>query len=88
MAETPSLTLRVRHYTRLSSKESIIVENRVLARDQNKVFVELANRKPLNPREAEAKYLIKRGKGNAYIEFDARVEAVQTNRLTGDIELF
>jgi hypothetical protein len=90
MVDASSLTIRVRHYTRISSKDCILAANRVLAWDQNKVFVELANRKPLGPREAEAKYLIKRGKGNAFIEFDALPDEVQqqVNRLTGEIELF
>ncbi|HEV3261916.1 MAG TPA: HYD1 signature containing ADP-ribosyltransferase family protein [Gemmataceae bacterium] len=83
-------TIRLRHYTRVSSKERILAEGQLLARDQNKVFVERADHKPLSTREAEARYLLKRGKGNAYVEFDARVDEVseQTNRLTGEIELF
>ena len=83
-------TIRLRHYTRTSSRERILSEGRFLARDQHKVFVERAGRPPLNPRQAEAKYLLKRGKGNAYVEFDALPTELheQTNTLTGASELF
>jgi hypothetical protein len=62
----------------------------MVARDQNKVFVERADRSPLSPRQAETTYLLKRGKGNAYIEFEAFPEEIhaQTNSLTGTNELF
>ena len=90
MSARRQTTIRVRHYTRASSKDSILEEMEIFSKDQNKVFVEKANRGPLSPREAEAAYLLKRGKGNAYVEFDiqpAELES-QTNRLTGDEEMF
>ena len=79
-------TIRLRHYTRTSSRDRILSEGRILARDQQ----ERAGRPPLNPRHAEAKYLLKRGKGNAYVEFDALPTELheQTNALTGAVELF
>ncbi len=82
--------IRVRHYTRRSSNDRILEEMQIVARDQNKVFVERADREPLGAREAEANYLLKRGKGNAYVEFDVRPHELesQTNRLTGDAEWF
>jgi hypothetical protein len=90
MAEERLPTVRLRHYTRISSKDRILAQQRILAKDQNKVFVEPAERKALSPREAEAKYLLKRGKGNAYIEFDARPDEIreQINRLTANRETF
>jgi hypothetical protein len=90
MAETGQGSIRLRHYTRVSSKERILTEGRLIARDQHKVFVERAGRQRLSSRQAEATYLLKRGKGNAYIEFDALPEEIheQTNALTGVIELF
>jgi len=90
MAEAERIPLRLRHYTRISSKERILTEGRIIARDQHKVFIERAVRQALSPRQAEAKYLLKRGKGNAYVEFDALPEELheQTNPLTGAIELF
>lgn len=90
MAETEQRPIRLRHYTRVSSKERILTEGRLIARDQYKVFVERADRQLLSPRQAEARYLLKRGKGNAYIEFDAFPEEIyeQTNPLTGALEFF
>lgn len=90
MAEAEQRSIRLRHYTRASSMEVILAEARLVARDQNKVFVERANRKQLSPRKAEVTFLLERGKGNAYVEFDALAEEVheQVNRRTGVTELF
>jgi len=90
MADIGPNLIRLRHYTRVSSKERILTEGRLIARDQHKVFVERADRQRLSARQAEATHRLKRGKGNAYIEFDARPEEIneQTNALTGAIELF
>jgi len=90
MSEAGQTPIRLRHYTRTSSRDLILAEGRVCARDQHKVFVERAGRSPLRPRQAEARYLLKRGKGNAYVEFDAMPTEVheQTNPLTGAVELF
>ena len=90
MTEVEPTTIRLRHFTRRSSKARSLVEEHLLARDQNIVFVERADREPLSPREVEARYLLKRGRGNAYVEFDARPEEVyeQVNRLTGGTEFF
>lgn len=81
---------RVRHYTRKSAKENILRSGRVEARDQNKVFVEYANADPYSPRDAEDRYLLKRGKGNAYVEFDLEDDEIQSqvNPLTGKKEYF
>lgn len=90
MDEPTHVPIRLRHYTRTNSKERILTEGRILARDQHKVFVERADRPALSRRQAEATYLLKRGKGNAYIEFDAQPEELseQMNPLTGAIEFF
>ena len=90
MDEAERVTIRLRHYTRTSSKERILIEGRIVARDQHKVFVERADRSPLSARQVEMKYLLKRGKGNAYIAFDALPTEIyeQANSLTGAIELF
>jgi hypothetical protein len=73
-------------------KERVIEEGvkTYRAHKQNKVFVERADRPPLSARQAEAKYLLKRGRGNAYIEFDVLPDEVyeQTNHLTGAAEFF
>jgi HYD1 signature containing ADP-ribosyltransferase len=82
--------IRMRHYTRKSSKDKILIDNRIEAQDQNKVFVEHATADPYSPRDAEARYRLKRGKGNAYVEFDANEDEIeeQKNSLTGKIEYF
>ena len=81
--------IRVRHYTRVSGRDKILAENRIVARDQNRVFVESANRKPLSPRAAEAKFGIDPGKGNSYVEFDMEGASVDrsTNKFSGLEEL-
>ncbi len=66
--------IRLRHYTRVSSMRKILEQQRIVARDQNKVFVERANRKPMAPKDVEDLYQLKHGRGDAYIEFDAREE--------------
>ncbi len=42
----------------------------IIAQDNNRVYLEMANRKPLSSRDAEEFYQIGRGKGKNYIEFD------------------
>ena len=82
--------IRVRHYTRRSSKERILAEARIVARDQNKIFVERAYTRPLSARDAEARYFLARGKGGAYVEFDVTEAELKTqlNPLTGRSEFF
>ena len=89
--------MRVRHYTRVSSMRRIVAEQRIRARDQNKVFVELADRRRLAPNDAEDRYGLDHGKGNACVEFDVEPEVLlsqynsrmQLNEyfVIGDIEL-
>jgi hypothetical protein len=62
--------IRMRHYTRVSSMRMILAEGVIRARDQNKVFVELASARKLSPQDAVKKYGLDPGKGNAYIEFE------------------
>ena len=82
--------IRVRHYTRVSAKAKILRELRLVPKDQHRVFVEKADREALSPRKAESTYLLKRGKGNAYVEFEVQTVELksQTNRLTGETEWF
>lgn len=89
--------VRLRHYTRVPSMRRIIEDGVIRARDQNKVFVERAGSAPLAPREAEDRYGLGPGKGNAYVEFDAEPAELgdqyntRTRRrelfLTGDVDL-
>lgn len=82
--------MRLRHYTKKSSKDKILEEGRIEAKDQNKVFVEYANSDPYSARDAEDRYKLKRGKGNAYVEFETEDEEIhdQVNPLTGRREYF
>ena len=82
--------MRVRHYTRVSGMEAILREQVIRARDQNKVFVENANRKPLSPNDAKQKWILDPGKGGAYVEFDAEEAEVtdQPNPLSKQRELY
>jgi len=63
--------IRVRHYTKKNSANKIIKEGVIKAGIKtHKVFVERARHNPLPPRDAEDRYGISEGKGNAIIEFD------------------
>ena len=66
--------IRVRHYTRVSSMRKILAEGVIRARDRNMVFVERANARKLSPSDAQAKYGLRPGKANAFIEFDVETE--------------
>ncbi|WP_353736176.1 HYD1 signature containing ADP-ribosyltransferase family protein [Snodgrassella sp.] len=69
----------------------------IKARDNGRVYVEPANKKPLSQIKAEDKYGIKKGRGRDYIETDVPIEklewiknpAYHTEELTikGDIVL-
>jgi RHS repeat-associated protein len=63
-------TTRVRHYTNRKGSKGIEADGVIRARDNNRVYVEPASQKPLSPRDAEAKYQIKEGRGRDYIELD------------------
>ncbi len=80
--------LRLRHYTTTSGSRGIEKDGIIIAKDQNKVFTELARRKALSPIDAERKYLLKRGHGNAHVEFNARRSEVEVrhNPLSGATE--
>jgi len=49
-------TTRVRHYTNRKGINRIEEEGIIKARDNNRVYVEPANKKPLSPQEAQDKY--------------------------------
>ena len=82
--------VRARHYSRVSAIKKIIVDLLLVARDQNKVFVELADARRLSPADAEEKYDLGDGKGNGYIEFDIEEERLQRkfNKRLGFDEYF
>ncbi len=68
----------------------ILGEQRIVARDQNKVFVELASARKLSPADAEDKYGLSHGKGNAFVEFDIKPKLLkqQYNRRLGIYEYY
>ena len=88
---------RVRHYTNRKESNAIKQDGVIRAKDNGRVYVEPANKKPLSQIKAEDKYGIKPGKGRDYIETDvlsSRLEwktnpAYHTKELTvkGDITL-
>ena len=63
-------TTRVRHYTNSKGLKGIKESGVIIAKDNNRVYLELANKKPLSIQQAEEKYQIKKGKGRNYVEFD------------------
>ena len=69
--------IRVRHYTRVSGRDKILADGRIVAQDQNRVFVELARRQPLSAVQARLAYRLKSGKGAAYVEFNAEAAEVE-----------
>jgi len=83
-------TIRVRHYTRTSSINKISNDMVIKASDQNRVFTVKANDKVTkkSARELETALGIKFGKGNAFIEFDAKLGEVEKrfNPKTGATE--
>jgi RHS repeat-associated protein len=68
--------VRIRHYTNAKGLKGIQESGVIRAKDQNKVFAEPAQGKPLSPRDAEEKYQIQRGHGTNIIETDVPAERV------------
>jgi hypothetical protein len=89
--------IRVRHYTRVSAMRKIMREGVIRARDQHKVFIEKAASRKLSPSDAEDRYGIRKGRANAYVEFDIEEESIcrQYNKehqideyyVVGDVDL-
>lgn len=82
--------IRVRHYTRSSRAERILDEQILRTGVQNKVFVENARRRLLSSRDAEERYKLVPGKGNAVIEFDVDLNELhyQINPIIRGEELY
>ena len=70
-------TIRIRHYTNRRGSRGIENDQIIRASDQNRVFAEPARGKPLSPRDAEAKYGIKPGRGRDIVETDVPANLVQ-----------
>lgn len=56
----------------------ILREQRIIARDQNKVFFEFVSARTLPPKDAENRYGLYEGRGRAYVEFDMEEAAMGT----------
>ena len=82
--------VKVRHYTRVSSMRKIMAQQRIVAHDQNKIFVERATVRKRSARDVEEKYDLEAGKGNACVEFEVEPELlrVQYNRRLQMDEVF
>jgi HYD1 signature containing ADP-ribosyltransferase len=61
---------RVRHYTNRKGSDGIEADGVIRARDNSRVYVERADRKPLSQVKAEKKYQLARGRGRDYVETD------------------
>jgi hypothetical protein len=81
-------TARVRHFTNSKGIKGIERDGVITASDQNSVFTVKAKGKPGSPRDVEEALGIKRGRGNHYVEFDAKAGEYQTikNPRTGATE--
>jgi RHS repeat-associated protein len=74
---------RVRHYTNRKGSNAIEQDGIIRARDNNRVYLELASKKPLNQIDAETKFQINPGRGRDYIETDvdnSRLEMIKNPR--------
>ncbi|KOC86664.1 HYD1 signature containing ADP-ribosyltransferase family protein, partial [Winslowiella iniecta] len=69
--------IRVRHYTNRKGSQGINESGIIKAKDNGRVYVEPASKKPLSPKDAEEKYQIGKGKGKDYIETDAPNELLE-----------
>ena len=62
--------IRVRHYTNSKGLNGIRQSGIIYARDNNRVYLEPAKRKPMSIADAEEFYELKDGRGRNYVEFD------------------
>ncbi|NRT79274.1 hypothetical protein [Clostridium beijerinckii] len=62
--------LKTNHTYDLKGINGIEQDGSIIAKSNNRVYVEPANKKTLSQVEAETKYQLGRGKGRDYIEFD------------------
>lgn len=81
---------RVRHYTSKSAVDKIMEEGRILASDQNKVFVTMAKGKLLGDTKTDDLLGVKPGRGRSVIEFDVPSHRLETqfNSRQGRVEHF
>ncbi|MBK9576639.1 MAG: hypothetical protein IPO40_06170 [Fibrobacteres bacterium] len=78
---------RVRHYTNRKGLNGIKEDVVIRARDNNRVYLEPASKKPLSPLDAQEKFQLRPGKGRDYIETDvpnSSIEWVKNPRYGAD----
>ena len=68
---------RVRHYTNRKGSNGIEADNAIIAQDNNRIYVEPANKKALSQVKAESKYQIGIGRGRDYVEFDVLTDNLE-----------
>jgi RHS repeat-associated protein len=80
--------VELRHYTSNKGLEGIKKDMEIKAYDQNKVFAEKANGKPLSAADAADKYGIRKGSARNYVEFRVPYKNLNTikNAQTGVVE--
>jgi RHS repeat-associated protein len=80
--------VNLRHYTSNKGIEGIQKDLEIKAFDQNKIFAEKANGKPLSSAQASEKYGINKKDARNYIEFQVPASSVEkvNNATTGSIE--
>jgi len=82
---TDVATVRVRHFTSVGNLSKIQEGNILLAGDHGCVFAVSARGQPSSPRDVEKALGISRGRGNAFVDFDAVPGEfeIRVNALTG-----
>ena len=78
-------TIRVRHFTSVGNLSKIQEGNLLVAGDHGCVFAVSARGQPPSPRDVEKALGISRGRGNAFVDFDAIPGEfeIRVNALTG-----
>ncbi|WP_291581524.1 hypothetical protein [Clostridium sp. UBA6640] len=79
-------TARVRNYTNRKGINGIEQDGKIIARDNNRVYVEPVNKKPLSQIEAETKYQIKKEKEEVVLRLMLLIQRLNGQRIL-DIEL-
>jgi hypothetical protein len=67
--------------TNRKGSDGIDAEQIIRARDNNRVYVERADRKPLSQLEAEEKYQLKPGRGRDYVETDVPSSSLEVVKI-------
>lgn len=69
--------VRVRHYTNRKGSKGIERDGVIMAKDNGRVYVEPAKRKPMNQTQVESNYQIGKGRGRDYVETDVHKDRLE-----------